>query len=148
MPSVAEPLLATLAARARRLRVGDPGAAEAEIGPLASHDDLATIEELVGEAVADGAELVSGGPTSVPGLSGAFYAPAILRRVPHDRPDPPRARAGTGARDRRGRLGGRRDRARRGGAARRPATAGRGRAATRVTRARSPRGTGARGARW
>ncbi len=82
VPSMAEPLVATLGERARQLRVGDPAREEAEVGPLASHDDLATIEELVGEAVADGAELVSGGPTSVPGLSGAFYAPAILRRVP------------------------------------------------------------------
>jgi acyl-CoA reductase-like NAD-dependent aldehyde dehydrogenase len=82
VPAVAEPLLAALAERARRLRVGDPERAEAEVGPLASHEDLELVQELVGEAVAVGAELVCGGVTSVPGLAGAFYAPAVLRRVP------------------------------------------------------------------
>ena len=80
--SEADPLLAALHDRARRLRVGDPTREEAEVGPLRSHDDLARVEKLVAEAVAGGAELVCGGPTAVPGLSGAFYAPAVLRRVP------------------------------------------------------------------
>jgi acyl-CoA reductase-like NAD-dependent aldehyde dehydrogenase len=82
VPSVAEPLLAALSERAGRLRVGDPARPEAEVGPLASRDDLALVRELVDEAVAAGAELVCGGPTTVPGLAGAFYAPAVLRRVP------------------------------------------------------------------
>jgi acyl-CoA reductase-like NAD-dependent aldehyde dehydrogenase len=82
VPSVADGLIATLGDRAHRLHVGDPTSPDAEVGPLASHADLGTIEELVEEAVAAGAERVCGGPTTVPGLSGAFYAPAVLRRVP------------------------------------------------------------------
>jgi acyl-CoA reductase-like NAD-dependent aldehyde dehydrogenase len=82
--SVAEPLLRVLEQRARTLRVGDPTRPECEVGPLRSREDLAAVQGLVDEAVAGGAELLCGGPTSVAGLSGAFYAPAVLRRVPPD----------------------------------------------------------------
>ena len=82
VPSLAEPLLGVLRERAARLEVGDPASEQAEIGPLRSAEDLAAVEALVAEAVAGGAELVCGGTTSVEGLSGAFYAPAVLRRVP------------------------------------------------------------------
>ena len=82
VPSVAAPLLRLLAARAEALRVGDPTREDAEVGPLNSHDDLQVVEELVAEAVLGGADLVCGGRTAVPGLDGAFYAPAVLRRVP------------------------------------------------------------------
>src|SRR5690349_13064189 len=84
VPSVAEPLLGLLRERAGRLRVGGPASEAAEIGPLRSAEDLAEVEALVGEAVAGGAELLCGGATRVEGLSGAFYAPAVLRRVPAD----------------------------------------------------------------
>jgi len=82
VPSLAEPLLAALRDRAARLRVGDPATEAAEVGPLRSAEDLAAVEALVEEAVAGGAELVCGGRARVPGLAGAFYAPAVLRRVP------------------------------------------------------------------
>ena len=84
VPSVAEPLLGLLRERAARLQVGDPSSEDAEIGPLRSAEDLAEVDALVGEAVAGGAELLCGGATRVEGLSGAFYAPAVLRRVPAD----------------------------------------------------------------
>lgn len=84
VPSAADALLDALVARAGRLVVGDPSRAETEIGPLASHEDLAVVEALVAEAVDDGAELLCGGPATVAGLAGAFYAPAVLRRVPPD----------------------------------------------------------------
>ena len=83
-PSVAEPVLAALEQGARGLRVGNPIRPEVEIGPLRSHDDLATVEALVADAVDRGAELLCGGRTTVPALTGAFYAPAVLRRVPAD----------------------------------------------------------------
>ena len=82
VPSVAEPLLGVLRERATRLRVGDPATELAEIGPLRATEDLAAVEALVEEAVAGGAELLCGGATRVEGLEGAFYAPAVLRRVP------------------------------------------------------------------
>jgi len=82
VPALAEPLLAELGRRAAGLRVGDPASEDAEVGPLRSAEDLAAVQALVEEAVAGGAELVCGGPTRVGGLAGAFYAPAVLRRVP------------------------------------------------------------------
>ena len=82
VPSVAEPLLGLLRERALRLEVGDPASEQAEIGPLRSAEDLAAVGALVEEAVAGGAELVCGGPVRIEGLAGAFYAPAVLRRVP------------------------------------------------------------------
>ncbi len=82
VPSMAEPLLGVLRERAVRLEVGDPASEQAEVGPLRSAEDLAVVEELVAEAVAGGAELICGGATRVEGLAGAFYAPAVLRRVP------------------------------------------------------------------
>jgi acyl-CoA reductase-like NAD-dependent aldehyde dehydrogenase len=82
VPSMAEQLLGAIGRRAERLRVGDPASEESEVGPLRSAEDLAIVEALVDEAVAGGAELVCGGATRVDGLSGAFYAPAVLRRVP------------------------------------------------------------------
>jgi acyl-CoA reductase-like NAD-dependent aldehyde dehydrogenase len=84
VPSRAEALVAGLAAGARRLRVGDPEDPSTEIGPLPSADQLAAVEALVAATEADGAERLCGGPLAVPGLSGAFYAPAVLRGV---RPD-------------------------------------------------------------
>ena len=84
VPSMAEPLIGVLRLRADSLLVGDPTREEAEVGPLLSHADLVRVEGLVAEAVTGGAELVCGGPAHVRGLSGAFYAPAVLRRVPAD----------------------------------------------------------------
>jgi len=84
VPSAAEPLLGLLRERAARLQVGDPASESAEIGPLRSAEDLAEVEAIVAEAVAGGAELLCGGATRVEGLAGAFYAPAVLRRVPAD----------------------------------------------------------------
>jgi acyl-CoA reductase-like NAD-dependent aldehyde dehydrogenase len=81
VPSAAEGLLRKLEAGARRLRVGDPRAADTEVGPLASEADLACVEELVAEAVAGGATLVCGG--RVEG-DAPFYAPAVLRGVAPD----------------------------------------------------------------
>jgi acyl-CoA reductase-like NAD-dependent aldehyde dehydrogenase len=84
VPSRAQPVLDGLVAGARRLHVGDPADPRTEIGPLPSADDVERVEALVAAAEADGAERLCGGPIDVPGLPGAFYAPAVLRGV---RPD-------------------------------------------------------------
>jgi acyl-CoA reductase-like NAD-dependent aldehyde dehydrogenase len=84
VPSVAEPLIATVVAGAERLRPGDPRQAETEVGPLRSVETRERVEELVAAAVADGATLLCGGPREVAGVAGAFYAPAVLRGVPPD----------------------------------------------------------------
>ena len=81
VPSVAGPLLDGLVAGAERLHPGDPRRPDTEIGPLRSPETRERVEELVEDAIAEGATLVCGGPLDVPGVDGAFYAPAVLRGV-------------------------------------------------------------------
>jgi acyl-CoA reductase-like NAD-dependent aldehyde dehydrogenase len=52
-----------------------------QVGPLASERRLAHVEELVAEAVAEGAQLRCGGPVTPRGCDGAFYAPAVITGV-------------------------------------------------------------------
>ena len=73
-----------LVAGARALAVGDPeqvGGRPIMVGPLASRRRLEHVEELVEEAVTQGATLHCGGPVSPEGCDGAFYAPAVLSDV-------------------------------------------------------------------
>jgi acyl-CoA reductase-like NAD-dependent aldehyde dehydrogenase len=67
---------------ARALRVGDPADPRTEVGPLLAADRRERLTELIDEAVSDGAVLHCGGPVEVPGLTGAFFAPAVLTEVP------------------------------------------------------------------
>jgi succinate-semialdehyde dehydrogenase/glutarate-semialdehyde dehydrogenase len=62
-PEAADRLVAALVARARAMRVADPNFDPlAQMGPLSSRRRLAHVEELVREAVAQGATLWCGGP--------------------------------------------------------------------------------------
>ncbi len=81
---VYEPFLSALARGASALTVGDPLRPGTQVGPLASERRLAHVCELVDDAVAHGAVLHCGGPVAPDGLSGAFFAPAVLSDV---RPD-------------------------------------------------------------
>ena len=81
VPGIAEPLLQALVAGAERLHAGDPRGRDTEIGPLRAPETRARVEALVAEAVEEGAGLLCGGPLDVPGVPGAFYAPAVLRGV-------------------------------------------------------------------
>ena len=81
VPSVAGPLLDALVAGAERLHPGDPRRPDTEIGPLRSPETRERVEDLVEDAIAEGATLECGGPLDVPGVDGAFYAPAVLRGV-------------------------------------------------------------------
>jgi hypothetical protein len=74
-------LAAGIEAAARRLRVGDPRRPDTEVGPLASAADRDRVEKLVAAAEAAGATRLCGGPIDLPGIDGAFYAPAVLRAV-------------------------------------------------------------------
>jgi succinate-semialdehyde dehydrogenase / glutarate-semialdehyde dehydrogenase len=79
---VIEPFVGGLVARARSMRVGDPADPAVQMGPLSSQRRLEHVRELVGEAVAEGARLLCGGPIEPPpGCSGAFFAPAVLSEV-------------------------------------------------------------------
>jgi acyl-CoA reductase-like NAD-dependent aldehyde dehydrogenase len=81
---VAEPFLAELVARAAALVVGDPADPRTQVGPLASARRAERVQELVGEAVAEGARLRCGGPVSPSGCDGgSFYAPAVITGVNH-----------------------------------------------------------------
>jgi acyl-CoA reductase-like NAD-dependent aldehyde dehydrogenase len=80
---VSERFLARLESGARALTVGDPADPRTQVGPLASRRRLERVQELVGEAVAQGARLHCGGPVAPPGLAGAFYAPAVISGVTH-----------------------------------------------------------------
>jgi acyl-CoA reductase-like NAD-dependent aldehyde dehydrogenase len=81
VPGIAELLLQALVAGAERLHPGDPRRRDTEIGPLRAPETRARVEALVAEAVEEGAGLLCGGPLDVPGVAGAFYAPAVLRGV-------------------------------------------------------------------
>jgi len=77
--------LAALVAGAQALRVGDPADPRVQVGPLASARRAEHVQELVGEAVSQGARLCCGGPVSPPGCeAGAFYAPAVLTGASSD----------------------------------------------------------------
>ena len=84
MREVADRFIEGVVEGARKLRVGDPLAWDTEIGPMVSDEQFETVRELVDDAVASGATLHCGGPTEVAGLSGRFYAPAVLTDVTHD----------------------------------------------------------------
>lgn len=79
-PEVHDRLVTALVARARSLRLGDPGAdAGVQVGPLAHEQRVARVHEIVQEAVAQGAVLHCGGPAA-----GRLYAPAVLTGVTHE----------------------------------------------------------------
>jgi acyl-CoA reductase-like NAD-dependent aldehyde dehydrogenase len=79
---VADRFLDGIVARARSLRVGDPGRDDTDVGSLLSGDRLHHVREVVDEAVEQGATLHCGGPVTVDGLGGAFWAPTVLTAVP------------------------------------------------------------------
>lgn len=64
------------------LRVGDPLDPEVEIGPLATRSGRDELAELVDDAVAKGARLLTGG--TVPDRSGWFYPPTALDQLTDD----------------------------------------------------------------
>jgi acyl-CoA reductase-like NAD-dependent aldehyde dehydrogenase len=84
---VYERFLTRLVNGARALRIGDPERAGVDMGPLASARRLEHVDELVQDAVAQGARLHCGGPPAHPpegcAAHAAFYAPAVLSGVTH-----------------------------------------------------------------
>lgn len=69
-----------LVAGASAMRVGDPADPRTQVGPLASRRRLQRVQELVDGALAQGAQMLCGGPLPQmpPGCNGAFYAPTVL----------------------------------------------------------------------
>lgn len=82
---VADRFVEGVVAGAKRLRVGDPLDWSTEVGPMVSREQHDLVKELVDDAVAAGATLHCGGPVDPPaGMSGAFFAPAVLTGVTHE----------------------------------------------------------------
>ena len=85
MREVADRFIGRVVAGAGQLRVGDPMQWDTEIGPMVSREQYEIVAELVDDAVGAGAVLECGGPLAdaPAGLSGDFYAPAVLTGVTH-----------------------------------------------------------------
>jgi succinate-semialdehyde dehydrogenase / glutarate-semialdehyde dehydrogenase len=70
--------------RMAALKVGDPLEASTEIGPLATHDVLKSLEEQVDRTANMGAQVLLGGKRM--DRPGYFYPPTVLARIPQDSP--------------------------------------------------------------
>ncbi|GII42808.1 NADP-dependent succinic semialdehyde dehydrogenase [Planotetraspora phitsanulokensis] len=69
-------------ARMRELRVGDPFDSSTEVGPLATEQGRADVEELVDDAVAAGATVLCGGRRA--DGPGWFYPPTVITDITRD----------------------------------------------------------------
>jgi acyl-CoA reductase-like NAD-dependent aldehyde dehydrogenase len=78
---VAERFLEGVSREADRLTLGDPLEWETEIGPMVSPQHADQVIGLVDDALAAGADRITGGPRQVPGYSGRFIAPTVLAGV-------------------------------------------------------------------
>jgi succinate-semialdehyde dehydrogenase/glutarate-semialdehyde dehydrogenase/succinyl-CoA reductase len=67
--------------KTEKLRVGDPLSEETDMGPLSSSDSLENINEIVQDAIDNGAELITGGEKI--NDKGYFYKPTILKNISH-----------------------------------------------------------------
>ncbi|MCP1337146.1 aldehyde dehydrogenase family protein [Futiania mangrovi] len=84
---VYETFVDRLTASAKKLRVGDPLDESTHIGPLSSARALERVQAMVDRAVAQGAELLTGGaPPQVPKpiAKGFYFAPTVITGVTPD----------------------------------------------------------------
>ncbi|MDT0269307.1 aldehyde dehydrogenase family protein [Streptomyces sp. DSM 44915] len=77
--AVHDRLLPRLVAAVEALATGDPSDPATDVGPLVSEEAARRVADWVDEAVAGGAELLTGGTRT-----GASYAPTVLAGVPAD----------------------------------------------------------------
>jgi succinate-semialdehyde dehydrogenase/glutarate-semialdehyde dehydrogenase len=80
--AVADEFVEKLGARMSGLQVGRGQDAGVDVGPLINADAVESVDQLVTDAVHDGARVVVGG--TVPGGPGHFYPPTVLADVPAD----------------------------------------------------------------
>jgi len=70
---------------AEKIKVGDPSAAETEMGPVVSEPQWRKIQALIEAGIKDGASLVTGGPGKPQGLNKGYYVrPTIFSGVTPD----------------------------------------------------------------
>jgi acyl-CoA reductase-like NAD-dependent aldehyde dehydrogenase len=79
--SLFDELVERVAARAGRIRIGDPMDEETEMGPIATRAQFEKVASFVERAVGEGGEVVTGGrPAQVEALpDGFFYEPTLVR---------------------------------------------------------------------
>lgn len=77
--NIAEQFIERFVMNTEKLRVGDPLSEQTDLGPLSSKDALMSIEEIVADAVKNGAEILTGGERI--GSKGYFYKPTIIKNV-------------------------------------------------------------------
>jgi succinate-semialdehyde dehydrogenase/glutarate-semialdehyde dehydrogenase len=73
-----EPFATGLARRAAELRLGAGEDPETDVGPLISEQQRSKVEELVADAVASGAQVLTGGARPNLDLPGWFHEPTVL----------------------------------------------------------------------
>ncbi|MCS2611121.1 aldehyde dehydrogenase [Halomonas dongshanensis] len=83
--SIYDEVITRLRERAATIKIGDPAVADTEMGPIATQDQLASIERMVAQAQADGARLIHGGERPEC-HQGWYYTPTILACDSHDLP--------------------------------------------------------------
>jgi benzaldehyde dehydrogenase (NAD) len=79
--SVADQYVDLLAAKARRLRLGDPFREDVDLGPIVNEKQLARVDGIVRQSIEGGARLAEGGT-----YEGLFYRPTVLAEVTLDLP--------------------------------------------------------------
>ncbi|KAA0011908.1 aldehyde dehydrogenase [Billgrantia pellis] len=83
--SIYDEVIERLRERAQTIRIGAPSDPETEMGPMATQAQLETVERMVAQAQADGAQLIYGGRR--PDIAeGWYYTPTILACTTHDMP--------------------------------------------------------------
>jgi succinate-semialdehyde dehydrogenase/glutarate-semialdehyde dehydrogenase len=78
---VYDAFVARLAARVAQMKVGNGFEAGVVQGPLIDGQALAKVEELMADALAQGATVVTGGRRAAAQATGAFYEPTVLANV-------------------------------------------------------------------
>ena len=78
--SVHDALVAKIVSRARAIKIGDPRAAETEMGPLATEPQYRKVLSFFESAAAEGATVATGGHAA-DGLGGYFVQPTVLTNV-------------------------------------------------------------------
>lgn len=79
--SVYDELLERVVERANSIRIGDPLAADTELGPLAFEAQLAKVDSYVRLGSEEGATVRAGGRRPETALPGYFYSPTVLTDV-------------------------------------------------------------------
>ncbi len=77
--NVAKEFIEKFVQKTEKLKVGDPTSEETDVGPLVNEDGFNKMEELVSEAVSNGAELLTGGKRLY--NKGYFYTPTLLNKI-------------------------------------------------------------------